>query len=303
MPGSIFKPIVALAALENGLDPDEIYQVQPDPTEPWHGCIYVGARKIKDTVPPGSYNLKRAIVQSSNAYFIFNGLRTGIEKIVRLGEKFHLGQREGLPTLQDAKGNFPTLERIKNPDWRDGDSANICFGQGGVDVTPMQIAVVYSAIANGGKVLRPCLVRRIEPQDPASGETPVTFTNVIVRDHIGVSRRSLKILHDAMLAETEDAEGTGRAAALPGLRVCGKTGTAQIKNEQGQLIRWDYWFASFAPYENPRYAVIVMVQSENRGSGGIVCAPIAHDIYEAILKSEKPNAPALAASRSGEQAN
>jgi penicillin-binding protein 2 len=294
MPGSIFKPIVALAALENGLDPDELYQVQPDPTEPWHGCVYVGARKIKDTVPPGSYNLKRAIVQSSNAYFIFNGLRTGIEKIVRLGEKFHLGQREGLPTLQDAKGNFPTLERIKNPDWRDGDSANICFGQGEVAVTPMQIAVVYSAIANGGKVLRPRFVERIESQDPASSEAPAIFPSGVVRDTLGVRPRSLKILHDAMLAETEDVEGTGRAAALPGLRVCGKTGTAQIKNEHGQLIRWDYWFASFAPYENPRYAVIVMVQSENRGSGGVVCAPIAHDIYEAILKSEKPDAPALA---------
>jgi penicillin-binding protein 2 len=221
-------------------------------------------------------------------------LRTGIEKIVRLGEKFHLGQREGLPTLQDAKGNFPTLERIKNPDWRDGDSANICFGQGEVAVTPMQIAVVYSAIANGGKVLRPRFVERIESQDPASSEAPAIFPSGVVRDTLGVRPRSLKILHDAMLAETEDVEGTGRAAALPGLRVCGKTGTAQIKNEHGQLIRWDYWFASFAPYENPRYAVIVMVQSENRGSGGVVCAPIAHDIYEAILKSEKPDAPALA---------
>ena len=74
---------------------------------------------------------------------------------------------------------------------------------------------------------------------------------------------------------------------MPGLRICGKTGTAQVKNEHGQLIGWNYWFASFAPYENPRYAVVVMVQSENRGSGGRVCAPIAHDIYEAILKSEQ----------------
>jgi cell division protein FtsI/penicillin-binding protein 2 len=81
---------------------------------------------------------------------------------------------------------------------------------------------------------------------------------------------------------------------VPGLRVCGKTGTAQVKDEHGQLTGWHYWFASFAPYENPRYAVVVMVQSENRGSGGLVCAPIAHDIYEAILKSEKPDAPALA---------
>ena len=299
MPGSIFKPIVALAALENGLNPDEIYQVQPDPTEPWHGCIYVGARKIKDTVPPGSYNLKRAIVQSSNAYFIFNGLRTGIEKIIRLGEKFHLGQRMNLPTRQESPGIFPTLERCIHSDWQDGDSANVCFGQGEVAITPMQIAVTYSAIANGGKVLWPRLVERVEPQDPASGELPVIFPAGAVRDTLGLHPRSLKILHDAMLAETEDPEGTGRAAAVPGLRICGKTGTAQIKNEQGQLVRWDYWFASFAPYENPRYAVVVMVQSENRGSGGIVCAPIAHDIYEAILKSEKPNAPALAASQRG----
>lgn len=303
MPGSIFKPIVALAALENGLNPDEIYQVQPDPTEPSHGCVYVGARKIKDTVPPGSYNLKRAIVQSSNAYFIFNGLRTGIEKIVRLGEKFHLGQRQGLPTLQDAKGNFPTLARIKTPDWRDGDSANICFGQGEVAVTPMQIAVVYSAIANGGKVLWPRFVERIEPQDPTSPEAPTIFPSGMVRDTLGLHPRSFKILHDAMLAETEDPEGTGRAAPVPGLRVCGKTGTAQVKDEHGQLTGWHYWFASFAPYENPRYVVVIMVQSEARGSGGTVCAPIAHDIYEAILKNEKPDMPVQVAEQHRPAAN
>jgi len=303
MPGSIFKPITALAALENGLNPDEVYQVQPDPAEPWHGCIFVGARKVKDTVPPGSYNLKRAIVQSSNAYFIFNGLRTGIENIVRLGEKFHLGQREGLPTLQDAKGSFPTLERINKPDWHDGDSANICFGQGEVAITPMQIAVVYSAIANGGKVLYPRFVERIEPQDPTSPEAPTTYPPEKVRDTLGLHPRSFRILRDALLAETEDPEGTGRAAPVPGLRVCGKTGTAQVKDEHGQLTGWHYWFASFAPYEDPRYAVIVMVQSENRGSGGSVCAPIAHDIYQAILNAEKPAASASLAARSGEASN
>jgi len=302
MPGSIFKPIVALAALENGLNPQEVYQVQPDPVEAWHGCIYVGARKIKDTVPPGSYNLKRAIVQSSNAYFIFNGLRTGIENIVRLGEKFHLGQRMNLPTRQESPGIFPTEKRIHS-DWRDGDSANICFGQGEVAVTAMQVAVVYSAIANGGKVLWPRFVERIEPQDPTSGELPTVFPSGAVRDTLGLHPRSFKILCEAMLAETEDPEGTGRAAPVPGLRVCGKTGTAQVQNEHGQLTGWNYWFASFAPYENPRYVVVVMVESENRGSGGLVCAPIAHDIYEAILKSEKPDLPALAEQRRGPTAN
>jgi len=292
LPGSIFKPIVALAALENGLDPNEIYQVQPDPAEPWHGYIKVGSRTIKDTVPPGNYDLKRAIEQSSNSYFIFNGLRTGIEKIVRLGEKFHLGQREDLPTYQDGKGTFPTLERINESDWRIGDSANICFGQGEVAVTPMQVAVVYSAIANGGTVLWPRLVEKIEPQDPASGEATTTFPSGVVRDQIGVSQRSLQIVHDAMLSETEDPiPGTAYPAfhqhdSVLNLHVCGKSGTAQVWNEHNQLVSHNYWFASFAPYENPKYAVVVMVHTETSGSGAIICAPIAHDIYAEILKKE-----------------
>jgi len=292
-PGSVFKPVVALAALENGLDPNEVYQVQPDPARPGKGCIYVGRQKIEDTVTPGDYNFKRAIEESSNSYFIFNGLRTGIEKIVRLAEKFHFGEGMDLPTRQETKGIFPTLERIKKSDWRDGDSANICFGQGEMAVTPMQMAVAYSAIANGGKVLWPRLVQRIEPQDPASGETATNFPSGLVRDEISVKPRSLKILRDAMLSETE--EGTGQAAVVPGLNICGKTGTAQVKNEHGQESGWNYWFASFAPYENPRYAVVVMVQSENRGSGGSVCAPIAHDIYAEILKKESAPAPKILA--------
>src|SRR5258708_14797267 len=144
---------------------------QEDPEELGHGYIKVGTRRIKDTVPPGNYDLKRAIEQSSNSYFIYNGLRTRIEKIVQLAGKFHFGQHTGLPTLQDAKGIFPTLKQVTASDWRDRHSANIFFGQGTMAVTPIQMAVAYSAIANGGTGLWPRLVERIEPQDPASGET------------------------------------------------------------------------------------------------------------------------------------
>ena len=301
IPGSIFKPIVGLAALENGLNPDEFYDVQPYPSpgSKFPSGIKVGTRTIGDTVKPGPYNFRRAIQDSSNSYFINAGLRTGIEKIVRLGEKFHLGERENLPTFQDAKGVFPTLERIKNPDWHDGDSANIFFGQGEVALTPMQVAVTYSAIANGGTVLWPRLVERIEPQDPASGETATNFPSGVVRDNIGVSQRSIKILHDAMLSETEDPEGSGYKAFHLGneinLRVCGKTGTAQVWNERNEIVRHNYFFASFAPYENPKYAVVVMVSTEMGGSGGITCAPIAHDIYAAILKKENSPAPRILA--------
>jgi len=290
-PGSIFKPIVGLAALEAGLDPDALVD---NP-----GYVYVGRRHITDLAAPGQYNFRHAIIYSSNTYFITVGLHAGIENVVRMAGKFHFGERTGLPTRQETKGIFPTLKLVQSPDWRDGDSANICIGQGEMSVTPMQMAVAYAAIANGGTVLRPRLVERIEPQDSASGEAMTNFPTGLVRDHLGVSARNLKILRDAMLAET--VEGTGQAAQVPGLQICGKTGTAQVMNERNQEVDRTTWFASFAPYENPRYAVVVMVESGTYG--GPTCAPIAHDIYEAILKSEKSNAPDLAVAQRGEPAN
>jgi len=278
-PGSIFKPIVGLAALEAGLDPNAIVD---NP-----GYVYVGRRHIKDLAPPGQYDLRRAIIYSCNTYFITIGLRAGIDNIVRMAENFHFGERTGLPTRQETPGIFPTLRQVHSPDWRDGDSANICIGQGQMAVTPMQIAVAYAAIANGGTVLWPRLVERIEPQDPASGETVNNFPTGLVRDHLGVSARNLKILRDAMLAETK--EGTGQAAQVPGLQICGKTGTAQVMNSQNQEIDRTTWFASFAPYENPRYTVVVMM--EGRTFWGATCAAIAHDIYEEILNQQNEPAP------------
>lgn len=278
-PGSIFKPIVGLAALEAGLDPNA------EVDNP--GYVYVGRRHITDLAPPGQYNLRKAIIFSSNTYFITVGLRAGIENVVRMAEKFHFGERTGLPTRQETSGIFPSLKKVESADWHDGDSANICFGQGEMAVTPLQMAVAYAAIANGGTVLWPRLVERIEPQDPAAGGAVTNFPSGLVRDHLGVSRRNLDILRDAMLAETE--EGTGQAAQVPGLRICGKTGTAQVMNEHNQEIDRTTWFASFAPYENPKYAVVVMVESGT--FGGPTCAPIAHDIYAEIMAKTHPGAP------------
>jgi cell division protein FtsI/penicillin-binding protein 2 len=134
-------------------------------------------------------------------------------------------------------------------------------------------------------------VDRLEPQDPSSNEAPVAFPKARVRDELGVRPRNLDILREAMLADTEDPEGTGRSAAVPGLRICGKTGTAQVMDERNHVVGDNLWFISFAPYESPRYAVVVMVEAEGGGSGGGTCGPIARAIYLAIQHREKTGPP------------
>ncbi len=297
--GSVFKTIVALAALEtpqaryNHLS---TFHVEPNPAKPSAGIYYVGRQAFRDTAPPGAYDLRRAIARSSNAYFIDLGLRPGVfERVIELGRRLHLGERFPtkdeyppagcLPLRQETEGNFPTAEQIRR-NWPRGEMANICIGQGKMDVTPLQVAVLTSALANGGLVLVPRLVDRLAPNDPTGLTPPIVMPSGQVRDRLGVSKRSLDILREAMLAETEDmADGTGTRVQGCGFRVCGKTGTAEL-----DILRPDghkkntTWFASFAPYESPRYAVVVMV--EDGVGGGATCAPIAKDVYIALKAYE-----------------
>ncbi len=276
-PGSIFKPVIGLACLEAGLDPNAtIYNP---------GHIYVGRRPIRDLASPGDYNFRRAIMFSSNTYFITNGLRVGMENIVKLGRRLHLGETNGFLafTRQETPGILPSWKQIHSG-WPAGETANICIGQGKLAVTPLQMAVMTAALANGGKVLWPRLVDRVESQDATADEPPTVFPKGRVRDQLGVQPRNLKVLQDAMRDEVEDA-GTGSRAVVPGLRICGKTGTAQVMNERNQETDSTTWFISFAPYEKPRFAVVVMVESGK--FGGTTCAPIAAKIYEAILDSER----------------
>jgi penicillin-binding protein 2 len=247
----------------------------------------VGNRRINDTAPAGQYDFPKALMHSSNTYFITNGIKAGIENIIRLGQQFHLGERTGLHTRQEVGGSFPSLDRVRR-NWHDGDTANICIGQGMMAVTPLQMAVMTAAIANGGKVLRPRLVSRIESQDPALEGEAAGLQPSPPPDRLEVSQRSLQIVREAMLADVEEAGGTGTRAAVPGLKICGKTGTAQVMDTSNHVIGENTWFISFAPYERPRYAVVVMVEVErNSGSGGTTCAPIAHNIYLAIQDRER----------------
>ncbi len=283
MPGSVFKTVVGMAALEAGLNAEEVIHVEPNPAQPNKGHKRVGNHAFKDTAPPGDFNFRRALKLSSNSYFITIGLRAGPERIIRLAQRLHFGERAGLPTRQDAPGQFPSLRRLST-DWNNITTGNMCIGQDPVWVTPLQVAVLTAAIANGGNVLWPRLVDRIESADPTSPLPPQVLPSGQVRDHLGVRGRTLEVLRQAMLSDVEDSDGTGRGAAVPGLRICGKTGTAQVQDTRNNKTGQTTWFASFAPYEQPRYAVVVMVED---GASGAACALPAGKIYAALLERER----------------
>ncbi|MDB6052506.1 MAG: hypothetical protein JWN25_29, partial [Verrucomicrobiales bacterium] len=281
--GSVFKIVTALAALEAGvLDPNEIY-ASPG--------IYPIGPGIHDLAPPGNYDFRLAFIKSSNCYFIEYGLRAKFEKVMDMGNRLFLGEKCGVP--QDTRGFFPNptwieSERKQGRYWSRGDTANLCIGQGQIAVTPMQVAVMISAVANGGKVFYPRLVQRIEPQDPLKKEEQTEEFPTRLRGELGVQKKNLDIVRAAMRDDVADPAGSGKFAVLPDFQICGKTGTAQVK--RGRITIDDItWFASFGPYENPRFAVIVMVESGS--SGGGTCGPIARDIYKAIQLRENPVQP------------
>jgi penicillin-binding protein 2 len=277
-PGSIFKLVTGLAALEAGWSPTNIL------TSP--GYAQVGQHQMHDTAPPGDYDFRRALKLSCNKYFVDVGVWAGLDRIVAMAQRFHLGERTGIDLRPESRGVLPTREWIRQNRgaWFDGDTANLSIGQGDVQVTPLQAAVLVAAIANGGTVFQPRLVERVESQDAFDPTPAKTFAPGRARSRLGVSSQSLDILRAAMLADVEDPDGTGRAAALPGFRVAAKTGTAEVKKGR-EMIDKITWFASFGPYESPRYAVVVMVESGR--SGGGTCAPVARAVYQALVEREK----------------
>ena len=278
-PGSTFKIVTALAALEAGL-------IDPRQTLYNPGYYMVGRRRIDDTAPPGNYDFREAFIHSANSYFIEYGLRAGPQRLIEMGNRFGLGERTGIVSRgQEIPGYFPDSgQRFKKSgeNWMDGDTANLSIGQGEIIVTPLQMAVLTAAVANGGKVLRPYVVAEV------NGVAPVGFTTgpEIVND-AHLSPQALALVRSAMFDDVHDKKGTGTEAFVEGFGVCGKTGTAQVRlpRSKGGGIDHTTWFVAYAPYDSPRYAVAVMV--EHGGSGGKAAAPKAREIFKALQKMEQ----------------
>ncbi len=288
-PGSIFKIMTALAGLESGtLNETNLNKPFQNP-----GFFMIGRTKIKDEAPPGEYNFERAFIKSSNTYFIHYGLQAGFPAIQRMGMNFHFGQSMSLPTKQNAEGNFPTTKWLQDRGiyMSDGDTANLTIGQGYIDVTPMQIAVSIAAVANGGTIVHPRVVDRVVPQSDYGHPDPPEIYPHETRGKLNIQPKHLRLIRDVMRKDVGNFQpgpnqGSGHRAEIPGMDICAKTGTAENKSrEDSRVTRKDVWFASFAPKENARYVVIVMV--EDGVFGGTTAAPIARKIYQAIQKREE----------------
>lgn len=279
-PGSTFKIIVALAAFEAGVMGLDYKVYNP-------GYSMVGRRRIEDNnAPVGEWAFTEAFKRSANTYFIDVGLKAGMERIVEMGERFNLGDKTGVVQPDfERSGYFPEIGQRQKRDgsrWMEGDTANLCIGQGEIMVTPLQMALVTSAVANGGTLLRPRLALQMEEQ--GQNTLPELMPHQLKDRNINVRSQHLQWIRQAMLQDVEDQKvGTGKAAYIPGMGISGKTGTAQIRTPHG--LDWITWFVSFAPYDSPKYAVVVMVESGR--SGGGTCAPKAKEIYKTIQKIEQ----------------
>jgi penicillin-binding protein 2 len=273
-PGSVFKIIVAAAGLQEGsLTPmDRVY---------CNGEFSLGHWTFKDWKKGGHghVDLRSAIAQSCDVFFYQAGLKVGGDAMARYAHAFGLGAPTGIDLGGERFGLVPFSPsqrlRSKRP-WQAGDTVNMSIGQGQLLVTPLQIARMMAAVANGGILWKPRLVQRVERADG----TLAYSASSKMTERAEISPVVWAFLRNALTAVVK--EGTGTAARLPGVDIAGKTGTAQTIAKSDSSKGQDHaWFASFAPADDPQVVVVVFV--ERGGHGGETAAPIARQIYEAIF--------------------
>ena len=201
--------------------------------------------------------------------------------------RFGLGGKTSIQLSNEAPGLIPTSEwkqrRFGIP-WQKGEDLVVAIGQGFVLVTPIQMALFYSSIANGGKLVKPRVVQRVEDAD---GNVIKTIESEIRKEQI-IRPSTLSFLQKALAGVVQEPFGTGRAARQEGIKVAGKTGTAQVvrmeededenADEEPYEFRDHAWFIAFAPLEEPEILVAVLV--EHGGHGGSAAAPIAREVMK-----------------------
>lgn len=293
-PGSTYKAVVAAAALETpGFDAEK--------TTFCPGYFRLGTHVYRcwKRKGHGAVDLAKALLRSCDVYFYRLGLELGIDRIAAVARRLGLGEPTGIELANEKSGLVPSREwkrRNRNASWQKGETVLASIGQGFNLVTPIQLAVAYAAIANGGERVVPRLVDRLETWDGRVIRRIPSRVDGIA----GFDPEQIGVLTDALVQAVQGPTGTGARARVPGVQVAGKTGTTQVvsldavgKFAAGEIpmrLRDHALFAAFAPAEAPEIVVAVVV--EHGESGGRTAAPIARAVLERYF--EKHGRPASA---------
>jgi len=288
-PGSTFKMITALAAYEEGL-------IEPEETVFCGGYVEVSGNRFHCWKPGGhgNINLHESLKQSCDTFYYEICQRVGIEKISEMAKRFGLGMQHEIPLSAVAAGLAPDRDwkmRVRGTQWRVGDTVNVSIGQGDVLASPLQLAVMTARLATGRSVT-PRLIHSVDGIETPSGRGAP----------MGINENALRRIRAALDDVSNHNRGTAYASRITDsdMRLAGKTGTSQVRritqaerdagisaNEDLPWERRDHaLFVSFAPFDNPRFAVAVVV--EHGGSGSGAAAPIARDVMLQALHDGPP---------------
>lgn len=285
-PGSTFKMVTAIAALETDL-------VKKDTVLYCPGYYRYGNRTYRcwKRGGHGSVHLIQALAQSCDVYFFQMGEKLGIDRLSHYAKLCGLGRATGVKLDNEASGLVPSsawkLARMGIP-WQAGETLSVAIGQGFNLVTPLQMACLTAAVGNGGTLYRPLVVQRIESAD---GST-VKVVEAEPLGNLPATRATLDIVKQGLIKAVNERQGTGWIARINGLQVAGKTGTAQVvsmeqdhektSKEKAPLRFRDHaWFVAFAPAMAPRIAVAVLI--EHGGHGASAAGPVAREMIKTYL--------------------
>jgi len=284
-PGSIYKIVIALAALQEKV-------VTPSTRTLCTGSTRIYDRKFHCWVAAGHgfMDLSSAIKNSCNVFFYTVGKKLDVDRIAHYATALGLGQKTEIDLPNENSGLIPTKawkqENLKQK-WYPGETISIAIGQGMMNVTPAQMLLMISTVALRGQMPTLHLISKIKKQ----GKTIREFKSVFKQ--VPIEKQHFNLVIEGLSRVVNDG-GTGRSAHLKDLEICGKTGTAQIIAKDNpkykQLVKQrrfkpHSWFVSFAPKVDPKIAMVVFI--ENGGDGGVVAAPMARQIYQYIFPSKK----------------
>ena len=298
-PASTFKIITAIAALEEGvIDKDTIFYCP--------GYYKYGNRVYRCWKHAGhdSVNMIKALAESCDVYFYQVGQNLGIDRLSMYAIASGLGSPTGIDLDHEAAGLIPTKEwkkRRTGVSWQGGETLSVAIGQGFDLATPLQMLVLTSAVANGGKMYKPLILKSVySPEGSVILESKKQLAG-----KLPVSKKTLEIIKEGLKEVVNNKKGTAWIAHVEGLDISGKTGTAQVigrSNERGlseeelsHRLKSHAWFVAYAPSDDPKIAVSVIV--EHGGHGSSTAAPIAREVIKTYFgqdENSKPDKPKVA---------